>query len=472
MYKKSSQGWLKHFDFIAIDIVCAELSFFLAALCREHGKFPYYNESYRTAAIWLFLIDALVCVCFSSYARVLKRDYVKELQSALFHTVEVSAFTIVILYMTKETGMLPRLAFVGFIFIYFVLGYVVRCLWKNFIMNRLKEKAVRSFIIATSSDMAEQVVNTIKTNNRYGLKLTGLILLDKEKSAAAYGDVPVVANAETAEEYLCHEWVDEVFFNIPEQIELPSKLLEVCEMMGITVHVRMAKMEDMNNSGQFVQKIAGYLVITSSANVMTSTQALMKRLMDIAGGIVGSLMTLVFTIIIGPIIYVKSPGPIFFSQVRIGMNGRRFKIYKFRSMYMDAEERKKELMEKNKVKDGMMFKMDDDPRIIKGIGHFIRKTSIDEFPQFFNILKGDMSMVGTRPPTVDEWEKYSPHHRIRMATKPGLTGMWQVSGRSDITDFEEVVRLDEQYIRNWSFGLDIRIILKTIVNVIKGSGAE
>ena len=139
---------------------------------------------------------------------------------------------------------------------------------------------------------------------------------------------------------------------------------------------------------------------------------------------------------------------------------------------MDAEERKKELMKQNKVKDGMMFKMDDDPRIIKGIGHFIRKTSIDEFPQFWNVLKGDMSMVGTRPPTVEEWEKYAPRHRIRMATKPGLTGMWQVSGRSNITDFEEVVKLDEKYIREWSFGLDIRIILKTIGNVVKGVGAE
>ena len=120
----------------------------------------------------------------------------------------------------------------------------------------------------------------------------------------------------------------------------------------------------------------------------------------------------------------------------------------------------------------MMFKMDDDPRIIKGVGNFIRRTSIDEFPQFWNVLKGDMSMVGTRPPTLDEWKKYSPRHRIRMATKPGLTGMWQVSGRSNITDFEEVVKLDEKYIREWNFGLDVKIILKTIAHVFSGEGAE
>jgi exopolysaccharide biosynthesis polyprenyl glycosylphosphotransferase len=139
-------------------------------------------------------------------------------------------------------------------------------------------------------------------------------------------------------------------------------------------------------------------------------------------------------------------------------------------------------MAQNKVSDGMMFKMDFDPRIIgnkilpdgtkkTGIGQFIRKTSIDELPQFWNILKGDMSLVGTRPPTLDEWEKYEPHHRARMSFRPGLTGLWQVSGRSNITDFEEVVRLDTQYIGEWSVKNDIRIIFQTIIRVMKNDGA-
>lgn len=139
-------------------------------------------------------------------------------------------------------------------------------------------------------------------------------------------------------------------------------------------------------------------------------------------------------------------------------------------------------MSQNKVSDGMMFKMDFDPRIIgnkilpdgtkkTGIGQFIRKTSIDELPQFWNILKGDMSLVGTRPPTLDEWEKYEPHHRARMSFRPGLTGLWQVSGRSNITDFEEVVRLDTQYIGEWSVKNDIRIIFQTIIRVMKNDGA-
>ena len=150
---------------------------------------------------------------------------------------------------------------------------------------------------------------------------------------------------------------------------------------------------------------------------------------------------------------------------------------------MDAEERKKALMEQNKISDGMMFKMDDDPRIIgsekkdkngnpRGIGNFIRRTSLDEFPQFFNVLKGDMSLVGTRPPTLDEWEKYDLHHRVRMSIKPGITGLWQISGRSDITDFEEVVRLDREYIQNWSIWLDFKILFKTVGVVLRHEGAE
>ncbi|WP_395026221.1 sugar transferase [Robinsoniella sp.] len=161
-----------------------------------------------------------------------------------------------------------------------------------------------------------------------------------------------------------------------------------------------------------------------------------------------------------------------FSQVRIGKNGRQFRIYKFRSMYMDAEQRKKELINQNHIKENLMFKIKKDPRIIKGIGTFIRKTSIDELPQFWNVLKGDMSLVGTRPPTLDEWERYQLHHRKRIAIKPGITGLWQVSGRSNIDNFEEVVKLDVSYIMQWSIALDLKILVKTIWVVIRGVGSE
>ena len=212
---------------------------------------------------------------------------------------------------------------------------------------------------------------------------------------------------------------------------------------------------------------------------MQPYEIFLKRALDICAGIVGCLITAILFIFIAPAIKIADPkGPVFFGQERVGKNGRKFKIYKFRSMYSDAEERKKELMDKNKMS-GLMFKIDADPRIIgsgpdgkrKGLGHFLRASSLDEFPNFWSILKGDMSLVGTRPPTMDEYEKYELHHKSRLAAKPGLTGIWQVSGRSDFTDFEEVVKLDNEYIKNWTIGLDIKIILKTVVVVIARRGS-
>lgn len=265
--------------------------------------------------------------------------------------------------------------------------------------------------------------------------------------------------------------MDEALFSIPTELPLPDKMIKNFGIMGITIHIKLARVAD-DSSNQIVEKLEGYTVLSTSINMVSAGQLIFKRTMDICGGLVGMLLTGIIFIFVAPIIYIKSPGPIFFKQVRIGKNGKKFNIYKFRSMYMDAEERKKELMAQNDIKDGMMFKMDNDPRIIKGIGNFIRDYSLDEFPQFWNVLIGDMSLVGTRPPTVDEWEKYEMHHRSRLAFKPGLTGMWQVSGRSNITDFEEVVRLDTEYIKKWSPGLDIMILFKTVAVVLGKVGSK
>ena len=197
---------------------------------------------------------------------------------------------------------------------------------------------------------------------------------------------------------------------------------------------------------------------------------MLKRGLDIIGGVIGSLITITLTPFIALAIFIDDPGPIFFKQKRVGRNGRLFNIYKFRSMCKDAEAKKAQLEKENEAK-GIMFKMENDPRITN-VGRFLRKTSLDEFPQFFNILKGDMSLVGTRPPTVDEYEKYDPHYKRRLSMKPGLTGLWQVSGRSDITDFDEVVRLDLRYIDNWSMSMDIKILLKTFGAVVSSKGAK
>lgn len=471
MYRKFSSGWAKHYDFMFFDIVCVEIAYLLSCIIRD-GAELFLNESYRNVALLLIVIEFMVGIFFSSYRGILRRGYLKEFKAVLLHTSEVWACFSIVLYMLRLAPEFSRAVFVLAWGLHMTFSYVVRIFWKRFLIKRLQENGSRAFIIITTSQIATKVVDTIKENNLYGLKIVGLIIMDRECTGDYYGGVPVVAGKDEAEEYLCRNWVDEVFVNLPENLEFPKNLIKICEEMGITVHLRLVRLDELKARNRMVQNLAGYSVITSTVNTLDRRQAMLKRMMDISGGIVGTLITVVLFIFIAPIVYMKSPGPIFFTQTRIGKNGRTFKMYKFRSMYMDAEKRKKELMEQNKVKDGMMFKMENDPRIIKGIGHFIRNHSLDEFPQFFNVLKGQMSLVGTRPPTMDEWDKYAPRHRIRMATKPGITGMWQVSGRSDITDFEEVVKLDEEYIRSWSFGLDCRIILKTVRGMFSGDGAS
>ena len=258
------------------------------------------------------------------------------------------------------------------------------------------------------------------------------------------------------------EWIDAVLISGCTGHKLPADVIRTCSTMGITVYCSMEK-----------------LTVVSGIRIVSQRQRVVKRMMDICGGLVGVALTLILTVFLAPAIWLSSPGPVFFSQIRIGQNGKRFRMYKFRSMHLDAEEKKSELMGSNEMQ-GLMFKLKEDPRIIgsgpdgkrKGLGWLIRSTSIDEFPQFFNVLKGDMSLVGTRPPTEDEWVRYSPAQRARLAVKPGLTGIWQVSGRSTVTDFDEVVRMDMEYVRHWNTGLDLRILCKTVPAVMSGTGAR
>ncbi|PMB48462.1 anti-anti-sigma factor [Fischerella thermalis CCMEE 5205] len=201
-----------------------------------------------------------------------------------------------------------------------------------------------------------------------------------------------------------------------------------------------------------------------------SVRSWMKRLIDIVGALVGLVIVAILFIPIAVAITIDDPGPIFFSQVRCGWMGKRFRIWKFRSMYVDAEARKAELAKHNQVQ-GAFFKIDNDPRITK-IGRFLRRTSLDELPQFWNVLKGEMSLVGTRPPTPDEVERYEVPEWQRLDVKPGMTGEWQVNGRSTVRKFEDVIRLDLQYQKNWSLLYDLKLILKTVAILFhKNSGA-
>ena len=199
-----------------------------------------------------------------------------------------------------------------------------------------------------------------------------------------------------------------------------------------------------------------------------SVASWMKRLLDIVGSVIGLLITGVLFIPIAIAIQINDPGPIFFSQIRCGWMGKRFEIWKFRSMCVDAEAKKSQV--KNQVQ-GAFFKNENDPRVTK-VGRFLRRTSLDELPQFWNVLKGEMSLVGTRPPTPDEVERYEVPEWQRLDVKPGMTGEWQVNGRSKVRSFEDVIRMDLEYQKNWSLVYDLKLIFKTIAILFnRNSGA-
>ena len=330
----------------------------------------------------------------------------------------------------------------------------------------------RKMLIITTADRAEKVVQRVIEEKAWDIWVTGVIITDKNMIGEYVLGIPVVADYRTMYLYVTRSVLDEVFIHVPtSEISPMDMIIQNVEDMGIKVNMNI-DLFDMNiNISKALDKVGGYYAVTFTGKEMSLRMLIAKRVLDILGGLVGLFITGIATLIVGPLIKLESPGPIFFSQKRVGRNGRIFKIYKFRSMYVDAEERKKELMKQNEM-NGLMFKMKDDPRITK-IGKFIRKTSIDELPQFWNVLKGDMSLVGTRPPTVDEFEQYDGYHKKRLSMTPGLTGVWQVSGRSDITDFEEIVNMDVDYIDNWSLKRDIEILFKTVQVVLSNeSGAR
>lgn len=469
MYQKQTGSIIKHLDFLLLDFIVMEVSFILAYMLRHGPENPFANSQYRILGVVLFLVQFLVVVFRECYRNILRRGYLQELKSVVQQNVIVMLLTIAFIFVTRAFGAYSRQVILVMWVLVTVLMYGERLTWKNVIRKRLRTgEDQQHMLVIGEEEGLEEIIQSLRMEKYWPFRITGAVVYKRARRGDTIGDVPVVADWDEIFDYARKEVVDEVLLNLPNEDEDRKALTRNFLDMGIAVHVNLDwSQTDLPN--RVVENIGNCTVLTTSIKTATTYQIFMKRVMDIAGSLVGLLFTGILFVIIGPMIYIQSPGPILFSQIRVGRGGRKFRIYKFRSMYMDAEERKKELMAQNKM-NGLMFKMDNDPRIFP-VGRIIRKLSIDEFPQFWNILKGDMSLVGTRPPTVDEFEQYEARHKVRLSIKPGLTGMWQVSGRSDITDFEEVVALDDKYIAEWNLRLDIKILWKTVLVVLGNKGA-
>ena len=489
MYHRKSR--LQSLLILMLDCICITISLMLANYIRS-GRF--FRSDNERMDFGLLLVACLTVFLAMNLLRNTNRNmFLRGPLHEVVHIIQNNVFMFagaaVILYFLNVLDAYSRLAFFYFLLLDCVLMFVVHQLWKKvlpFLYQKFGE--VRKLLVVADEEFAAALIQDLKNMKDFSYELTGIVPVGKEEGSREtaaeaasekekeekqefFEGISVVSDQKGLVDYCKGASLDEVIIAVgsSRKKEILADM-EILAEMGITIHYQIPVPELYGARQKVLSQFGRFYTVTYANRVAPVGQLLLKRMLDVCGALVGCVILFLLTIIVGPLIKLESPGPVFFSQKRVGRNGRIFKMYKFRSMYADAEERKKELMKQNEMS-GLMFKMENDPRITK-IGRFLRRTSLDEFPQFINILKSDMSLVGTRPPTLDEFAQYSPYHKKRLSFRPGLTGMWQVGGRSDITDFEEIVRLDVEYIDNWSFMLDIKILLKTVLEVFKGSGAK
>ncbi len=478
-----------------LDNLCAFVSLLIAFLLVEkEGVLG--SRFFWSIVLETMLVNLTVMIVLDTYHSVLHHTPWDEMVRLLTQTGYVVLILLVFQLLNQRAESNLSVIALYAIPLYLLSCYVMRQTYKSFLKKKHHILNRHSLLIALEASQIPTVIPRILRSNYGAYRFTGLAIMGSNPSVEEAREalrplrdqypevetIPIVATADTLEQYLTNNWVDEVYLDVPPKADLPVDLINNLMCMGITIHTALTNLDDIESRHKNVEWICGHLTITTSLGYITGRDVFLKRLMDIVGGLIGSLITVLLIPPVGLAIWLSDPGPIFFKQTRIGENGKKFQMYKFRSMYMDAEARKKQVAQSSGQEDQLMFKLEHDPRIIgqkelpdgrwkKGVGGWIRDLSLDEFPQFFNVLKGDMSLVGTRPPTVDEWERYEPFHRARMSTRPGITGLWQVSGRSKIRDFDTVVRLDREYIENWSLKGDVHILFKTVWVVLTRKGA-
>ena len=456
------------------DAICIFLTYYLSGILWL-DKYKHMGMAVVKMKLSDNLITIVIAVLITAlFAANNAQDYIIRGKYVELKAVIRKAFifgSIVAVYeLIRKTSDMPRGVYVLTVIGGAILMYITRNILKLYLKSRSRSTMhTTNVIVITMKNRAKRIVKELRQGDDWTVTIAGVIVMDEDMTGRTISNYSVVANKGNMMDYIRREIVDEIYVDVDSRMreELKPMVLQF-EDMGITVHLRLEVLDGFKDFNASMGTFNSIPVVTFFNREFDAKDLAIKRVFDLAGSMVGMVLLAVATVIVGPLIKLESPGPIFFKQKRVGKNGRYFYLYKFRSMYVDAEERKSELMAQNEMS-GLMFKMDNDPRITK-VGKFIRKTSIDELPQFINVLKGDMSLVGTRPPTVNEFNQYEGHHKRRLSMKPGITGMWQAYGRNTVKDFEDVVKMDLNYIDNWSLGLDMKILGKTVVTIFTSGG--
>jgi len=327
---------------------------------------------------------------------------------------------------------------------------------------------VERVLVVGCGEVGRAVMGSIMARPELGYQVVGFVDDDPERGQRDLGRFRALGSIDTLPRVLSRWQIDEVIVALPwRSIERIMHVMGLCEQYGVRARI-VPDLFQLRLNRVDIDTISGIPVIGVKDVSIRGWNRAMKRAMDIVLAATGLILSAPLMGLVALFIRWDSPGPILFRQVRVGRDGRLFTLYKFRSMRVGAEEEKAQLQDLNEAT-GPLFKIRDDPRLTR-VGRILRRLSIDELPQLWNVLRGDMSLVGPRPPVPSEVEQYLPWHRKRLAIDPGMTGLWQVSGRSELT-FDEMVMLDLYYAENWSLWLDFKIILRTIPTVILGTGA-
>lgn len=328
----------------------------------------------------------------------------------------------------------------------------------------------RNILVIGTGRRASELIQVIEAHKEWGLRVIGLITDRVNWGSRRLGQYSILGPPSSVRNIIKRHVVDEVIIAIPQKrLEDFQETFLVCEELGVPVRVAM-NLFPCTIAKMGIDQLGGISFLTYSTTPQEEVVLAFKRIFDVTTALLGLILLSPLWVIIALTIKLTSTGPVLFAQTRVSLNGRLFRMYKFRSMTEHAEQERKTLLSLNEMS-GPAFKLTNDPRVTP-IGNFLRKTSLDEFPQLINVLKGEMSIVGPRPPLPEEVEQYQPWQRRRLSMRPGLTCLWQVSGRNTIKDFNQWMRLDLHYIDNWSFELDMRIFAKTFLVVFRGRGAR
>jgi exopolysaccharide biosynthesis polyprenyl glycosylphosphotransferase len=446
-------------------VILAGYGAFYWSYIASGGIVPIDSTVFSVTLLTLMFINSYTMGKFDLYSEVRPKSYLSLSWSIIKAVFLDFAFLSAGLYFFRELDYSRE-----FVIYCAVLTLLLILIYRIFFQLYLDKVSIKGFsvnriLIVGDAQRGKQVAHILADQLSWGHQIVGRLCVGDELEESD----EILGTLDDLQTVVMRHAIDEVVFAVSGDRAVNLKAhLAYCYKIGIPVRILPALWNDKERF-LTMEICQGVPFLTMRSAPFNASGMFYKRLLDLIGGVVGALIFLLIYPLVAIAIKIDSPGPVLFKQKRMGRHGRVFELYKFRTMCADAEAKKAGLMSKNEM-NGAIFKLRDDPRTTR-VGRFLRKTSLDEFPQFINVIRGQMSLVGTRPPTLEEVEKYKPEHLKRISAKPGITGLWQVSGRNKITDFDQIVELDCQYLDNWRFYNDVKILFKTLFVVLQRKGA-